>query len=257
MVVYEDAPQIVFKVMSKEPSTSAETATQIAELTELIGGLAHELRNPLSTVMINLRLLAEDLANTDTNIEDMRRRALRKVQVLQHEAQRLQSLFDEFLSLTGPRKIQTAPMDLRETIDRLTEFLDPLARSNGIELVVAHDAEPPEIEADEPLIRRALLNLLINAQQAMPDGGAITISTRCEDANVVIDVRDEGVGIAPQELERIVRPFFSTKPEGNGLGLSIVRRIAEDHGGRLLLTSTLGKGTTATIVLPRSPEASG
>lgn len=247
--------------MSKAPSTSAETASgdtadRIAELTELIGGLAHELRNPLSTVMINLRLLAEDLADTRTNIEDMRRRALRKVQVLQHEAQRLQSLFDEFLSLTGPRRIRIAPMNLRETIDRLTEFFEPLARSNGIELVVAHEADPPEIDADEELIRRALLNLLINAQQAMQDGGAITISTRCEDADVVIDVRDEGVGIAPQDMERIVRPFFSTKPEGNGLGLSIVGRIAQDHGGRLLLASTLGQGTTATIILPRNQEAS-
>ena len=220
------------------------------DVAEIAGGLAHELRNPLSTIMINLKLLAEGLQDPTTQPEDARRRALLKVEVLQREAQRLQNLFDDFLNLAGPCSLRLSLVDFRGVVSRLAEFLDPLLRASGIHLTVAQPTAPVIVEADEDLLRQALLNLAINARQAMPEGGDLRIALGLDAEEAFLNVTDTGVGIAEQDFERVLRPFFSTKSRGSGLGLSITHRIVQEHGGSLTFSSELGRGTTFTIRMP-------
>jgi len=233
-----------------DPSIDARRA--VAEMAELAGGLAHELRNPLSTMMINLKLLAEDLQDDSAHDADVRRRAIIKVDVLRQEAERLQGLFDDFLDLTGPRKLHAMPVDARTIVDRLVRFIDPMARRHGIELEVAAGDRPILCDLDENLMDQALLNIAINAKEAMPDGGRLRIEASDEGDAVVIAVSDTGTGISEAVRDRIGRPFFSTKPRGTGLGLSITRRIVEEHGGTLGIDSEPGRGTAVTIRIPRS-----
>lgn len=243
--------------MSHPPSSEWDRKRTVAEIAELAGGLAHELRNPLSTMMVNLKLLAEDLADAKAPAEDVRRRALLKVDVLRREAERLQSLFDDFLNVTGPCRLQRSPTNVNDIIRRLCEFFEPMAKSHGIGLECDLTEEPLICELDEKLFSQALLNLVINAQEAMPDGGTITLSTARTDDGVQVSVGDTGVGIAPEVQQRVFRPFFSTKATGTGLGLSFVQRIVDEHGGRIHLHSEAGKGTRFTLWLPSGAAAKG
>jgi signal transduction histidine kinase len=237
-------------------SSTPEAQRAIAELAELAGGLAHELRNPLSTMMINLKLLAEDLGNADADPEDTRRRAMLKVDTLRREAERLQGLFDDFLNLTDPCRLQRQDVDLNALVARLVEFFEPMAHSKQIEVKTIRQQPTLICNVDEKLLRQALLNLAVNAQQAMPAGGVMTIATGIEGAEAVISVGDTGVGIAESDQDRILRPFFSTKASGNGLGLSLTQRVIQEHGGSLTFESELGQGTTFTIRLPLQPRPS-
>jgi two-component system, NtrC family, sensor histidine kinase HydH len=236
-------------VLSSGEQTTAHPLT-VAELTELAGGLAHELRNPLSTMMVNLKLLAEDLRNPKANNEDVRRRALQRVEVLRREAERLQGLFDDFLRTTGPCRLERKTVNLHDLATHIAHFFEPLAKSHNVELIVQHDGPPPVASVDADLLNQAILNLVINAQEAMPQGGRITIQTRRDGDTAVITITDTGVGISPEQRDRIMRPFFSTKGTGTGLGLSVTRRIIHEHGGSLDFTSQPGHGTTFTIRLP-------
>ena len=227
----------------------------ILELTELAGGLAHELRNPLSTMMINLRLLAEDLQDDEAAVDDMRRRALLRVDTLSQEAERLQSLFDDFLHLTTRGQLHRRSVDLGGLLDRLARFLEPLARQQGVELVVDAPAEPVVAAVDEDLLGQALLNLALNGQQAMPEGGRLSLRLHADGEAVTLSVTDTGVGIAPGDVARVFRPFHSTKPGGTGLGLCIADRTARAHGGTLSFTSAPGVGTTFVVTLPGTTEA--
>jgi signal transduction histidine kinase len=229
-----------------------ELSRRLVELSELTGGLAHELRNPLSTIMINLKLLAEDLIDPSTEFEDVRRRALIRVDSLRREAERLQGIFDDFLRLTNPFRLHRSAIDVVATVNRLAEFYEPVARSHGLSLTVDACRTPLVCEADENLLRQALLNLLINAQQATRPGGSITLSCAVDGQDALVSVRDTGAGIAPEAKERVFRPFFSTKQGGSGLGLPLTQRIVQEHGGTLTFDSEVGTGTTFHIRLPRT-----
>ncbi len=234
---------------------SSDDARRIAELAELAGGLAHELRNPLSTMMINLKLLAEDLRDETADFHDTRRRSLLKVDGLRREADRLQQLFDEFLNLAGPVTLAEKEVNLGDLIQRLGTFLDPLLASSQVELTISVPSDEASNSVaiclgDENLLSQAVLNLAINAHQAMPDGGTLRIAAGTSDDDAWVTVTDTGVGIAPEDYDRVLKPFFSTKGKGTGLGLSITQRIIHEHGGTLTFSSELAKGTTFTVRLP-------
>jgi two-component system sensor histidine kinase HydH len=229
---------------------SAEPRDPVVEMAELAGGLAHELRNPLSTVMIQLTLLAEDLEDIEVHPIDARRRALFKVEILRREAQRLQSLFDEFLSLTGPCGLGLKDVDVNQIVAGLGTFVDPEANARGIAVKLSLADEPVVCPVDENLLRQALLNIIINAQEAMPEGGELRLATGIQGDDAAIAISDTGVGIAAEDRDRILKPFFSTKPGGNGLGLSITQRIIHEHHGSICIESGPEQGTTFTIGLP-------
>ena len=241
---------------NEEPAAGPTPQQTVAEMAEMIGGLAHELRNPLSTLMVNLKLLSEDLNDLTADPEDTRRRSLVRVNSLQREAERLQTLFDEFLHLTDPFKGRRTEEDINDIVGRLLAFFEPSARGGGIKVEFTLADGPLVCRVDESHLRRALLNILINAQQAMPHGGTMTVTTKAEDSFAVIEIADTGTGIGEEDRERVLRPFFSTKAEGTGLGLSITQRVIHEHGGTLGFESQRDAGTTFTIRLPR-PAGTG
>jgi len=206
-------------------------------------------------MMINLKLLAEDLRDETADFHDTRRRSLLKVDGLRREADRLQQLFDEFLNLAGPVTLAEKEVNLGDLIQRLGTFLDPLLAASKVELTISAPSDDASDSVaiclgDENLLSQAVLNLAINAHQAMPDGGTLRIAAGTSAAEAWVTVSDTGVGIAPEDYERVLKPFFSTKGKGTGLGLSITQRIIHEHGGTLTFSSELAKGTTFTVRLP-------
>ena len=220
---------------------------QYAEIAAMAGGLAHEIRNPLSTISLNLELLAEDLQESESPRE---RRMLRKVQTIQKECVHLQSVLEDFLKFARFGEMHLEDEDLNETIRVFVESYRPLAREHGVEISPHLSSDLPPVRLDTSLFRQVLQNLAQNAQQAMPKGGRLELQTYVRDGRVQLDVIDSGVGMEPPVLARIFDVFYSTKPSGSGLGLPTVQKIVRAHGGEITADSTPGSGTRFTISLP-------
>ncbi len=219
-------------------------------LGRLAGGLVHEIKNPLSTLRINLTLLKEDFAAA----RPQDRALLKRIEVLESEVSRLDAVLADFLRYAGMRRLDKQPCDLRALVLEMVEFLEPGFRRDGIALVA--DVPPLPADVDAALIKRALLNLLLNAQQAIEGGGRVTVSGTSEKGFARIEVRDDGQGIPASELERVFDVYYSRSKKGSGLGLPTARRIVEEHGGRLELFSREGEGTIVVLHLPMRGEAS-
>jgi two-component system, NtrC family, sensor histidine kinase HydH len=238
--------------MSRNDHPSAVEANQklldqYTEIARLAGGLAHEIKNPLSTIRLNMELLAEDLAASESPRD---RRMLRKVQIVERECQRLQDLLDNFLNYTKLRRLKLEPSDLNEQVRQVLEFFRPKAVESKIELIDYLTSDLPTVLLDREAFHGALLNLVLNAQQAMPDGGQLVVRTHLTREGAALDLIDTGCGMDSETRARIFETFFSTKPGGSGLGLPTARKIIEAHGGRIDLQSEKGRGTQVTIALP-------
>lgn len=223
---------------------------QYQEIAQVIGGLVHELRNPLSTMSMNLELMAEDLEGAESPRD---RRLLKKIERVRKESRRLHAILEEFLRFARVPDLEgrLRPLSLNDIVEDLRDFYEPQAMAHGV-ILRTHLAEDlPLVQLDEDLLKQALLNLVLNAQHAMPEGGEVLLTTRVDGGSVVLDVVDTGCGIPPEVQERIFEPFFSTRPGGTGLGLSTTRKIVEAHGGRIELRSEPGRGSKFTIRLPR------
>jgi len=211
----------------------------------LAGGLVHEIKNPLSTLRINLTLLKEDLAAAHPDDRALRRR----VEVLENEVQRLDAVLADFLRYAGLRRLDRKRLDLKELAAEMAEFVGPgFARDR-----VALDVDVPSlpVEADGPLLKQALLNLLLNAQQAIDGEGQVRLRGRADGDDAVLEIADDGRGIADDEQARVFDVYYSGSKCGSGLGLPTARRILEEHGGSITLASRPGAGTTVTLRLPR------
>lgn len=234
--------------------TSPSSPDPSAELAEIAGGFIHEIKNHISTLGLNLQLLAEDFADAPTPRD---RKILKRIQKLQGECQRLTELSNDFLRFARLRQIETRPASLHEVIAQMVDFFGPTARSAGIDVKTYLPSDLPLVALDVDLFKQALLNLLLNAQQAMEHGGQLVIQARCESPLLVrLDLIDTGCGMTPETLANCFKPFHTTKPGGNGLGLPTTRRIVEMHGGRIDVQSELGKGTQFTIWLPSQSTGS-
>ena len=232
-----------------------------AELTELAGSFIHEIKNHLSTLGLNLQLLAEDFHEPESHRE---RRALERIKRLQHECQRLVEVSNDFLRFARGKDLNLEPAKLVEVVQEVVDFFAPTARQNNIDIKCYFPADLPAVNLDRDLFKQALLNLFLNAQQAMPEGGQLTVqawpASYLPQGGACLNVIDTGQGMKPEDLHRIFRPFFSTRATGTGLGLPTTRRIVEGHGGTINVESELGRGTQFTIYLPpvgdrRSPPA--
>jgi signal transduction histidine kinase len=220
---------------------------QYAELAELAGSFIHEIKNHLSTLGLNLQLLAEDFAEPQSQRE---RRAHDRIQRLQGECQRLVDVSNDFLRFARIKDLKLESIDLTEIVDEMVDFFGPTARGSGIEIKLYLPADLPRVPLDRELFKQALLNLLLNAQQAMPEGGTLTIQGEVHPDEVCLSLIDTGQGMAPEVLAKVFRPFFSTKPGGSGLGLATTRKIVQAHRGRIEVQSEVGRGTKFTIHLP-------
>jgi len=228
------------------------------EMAELAGSFIHEIKNHLGTLGLNLQLLAEDFKEPESQRE---RRALQRIQRLQQECQRLAEVSNDFLRFARVKDLDLKPTHLADVVRELVEFFGPTARQTNIDLKTYFPADLPPVNLDRDLFKQALLNLFLNAQQAMPQGGELTIqawpASYLPQGGVVLNVIDTGKGMKPEDLPRVFRPFFSTRPGGTGLGLPTTRRIVEAHGGTITVQSEVGKGTQFTIYLPPPDQHRG
>jgi signal transduction histidine kinase len=232
--------------MSATPNDSV-SSHQYAELAELAGGFIHEIKNHLSTLNLNLQLLAEDFQNPETQRE---RRALNRIQRLQSECTRLVDISNDFLRFARLKDLDLHPVRLNDVVEELLDFFGPTARQANVTIKQFLPVDLPLVSLDVEQFKQALLNLMLNAEQAMPDGGEITLMASSADHGVRLEIIDTGAGMAPEVIAKVFKPFFTTKPGGNGLGLPITRKIIEAHGGTLDAQSELGHGTRFSMWLP-------
>ena len=219
---------------------------KLAALGKLSAGLAHELRDPLDTVGRVISGMARDQAGepgTKNGVaEDLK--------VVQDEVQRVRLLVDQFLEFAHPRP----PHFQRERMDEIVEetllLIGPEARVRKVVIHKDWAADLPRVWVDGAQMKQVLLNLLLNAVQAMPDGGSLTVHVGVSGGSLLVSIADEGEGIPPQVRPQLFDPFFTTREGGTGLGLSIAQRIIEGHNGRLRLFSHPGRGTTVCVRLP-------
>jgi signal transduction histidine kinase len=238
----------------------AQAAERLAELGTLTGGLAHEIRNPLSTIGLNLQLLRESIDEAGLP-SDAAPRLLTRLDAITAEVARLRGILEDFLSFAGRMRLDPQPTDLNALVEQVADFYHPQADASGIRLRTQLDPAIPHIPLDPTLFKQALLNLLINATQAMvearysgqPHGGAVDLFVRTEahPDSVAIHVIDTGPGIPADAQEKIFQPYFSTKRKGTGLGLPTTKRIIHEHSGQLTVHSDPGRGSDFTIRLPR------
>lgn len=218
-----------------------------AEIAQVAGGLAHEIRNPLSTMRMNLELLAEEFEDAESHRD---RRALQKIERIHQESLRLQGILEDFLRFARVLDAEPVPTDLNDVVDDLRDFCEGQGAAAGIISRTQLDRRLPPVPLDVDLFKQALLNLILNAQHAMPDGGELMLTTRRDGPWAVLDVVDTGVGIPASDQPKVFDAFFSTRPGGSGLGLPTTRKIIEAHGGTIVLESEPGRGSRFSIRLP-------
>jgi signal transduction histidine kinase len=234
-------------MLKKDQGSHSEA---IEELSRLTGGLAHEIKNPLSTIKINLKLISEDLDKTDQKLA----RPLRKLAVVQKETERIERILDDFLRYAGRTELQPVTADVNELVGDMVDFYMPQAQSHSITMRFGPCKERLMCRVDTVMFKQVLLNLFINAQQAMADGGELIIRTHKKKSEAVIEIGDTGTGIEPECQEKIFDVYYSSKPSGSGLGLPIAQKIIIQHGGSIAVSSEIGRGTLFTIHLPLIKE---
>jgi hypothetical protein len=222
--------------------TQMSRAEHLATLGELATGLAHEIRNPLAGIAGVIEIIGRDLPPTSparTVVKDVRQ-----------EIARINHIVTDLLHTARPHPPQVRPSDLNTTVEHAVMLGRQQALAKAVEITLHRDPSLPPVEHDSDQIHQVLLNLLLNALQAIEQNGKISVTVKAQGNMAVVEVADNGRGIAPEHLPNIFRPFYTTKGDGTGLGLSLAGRIVEDHQGRIEVTSTVGKGTTLTVILP-------
>ena len=224
----------------------ARQAERLAELGTLTGGLAHEIKNPLSTIQLNLQLIQEDL----TPGHPAYSRLAGRIAVCEKETSRLREILDDFLRYAGRMELDRKPVELNRLCEDLVDFMLPQAQVQKVKLRFKRTEDDVIVSADERLVKQAVLNLMINGLQAMPNGGEMILTVSRKGNEAAIDVIDTGPGIPPEALSKIFDAYYTTRKAGTGLGLAMTRRIAQEHGGRVLVTSEQGKGSDFSLRLP-------
>jgi signal transduction histidine kinase len=236
-------------------------------LGRLMAGVTHEVRNPLNAMTIHLELVREHLLRLQRNartpvgavlgIEGHEEPAPEVAGAREHldvigaEIKRLDEVITGFVRFIRPEELQLLPVNVPLLIAEVIALVEPDARRTGITCRAEVPGNLPELRADPALLRQALLNLALNACQAMSDGGKLTMGARlAKDRRLVLSVEDTGAGISADKLDRIFDLYYTTRPEGSGIGLSIVYRIVQLHGGEIEVQSTEGRGTTFRLLLP-------
>lgn len=220
---------------------------QLQELAELAGSLAHEIKNPLSVIRMNMELLAEDLDQPQTPRE---RRALAKVEIVQKQCTRLESLLNDFLKFARLRALDLRAGSLNDQVERVLKFFEPQAREQQVEVIRYLDPDLPSMMLDGETIQAALVNLVKNALEAMPDGGALVARTRPTRNGIALDLIDTGIGMDEKTAMKMFEAFYTTKHGGSGLGLPTARKVIEAHGGTINVQSEAGRGTQFTLDFP-------
>jgi signal transduction histidine kinase len=245
----EAAPALVLlRVRDAEGAGEVESQLQLTNRLEAINhltsGVAHEIKNPLNAINARLGLLESLVTDEDSDAEE-------QIQLITREIERLDRVVRTFLDFTGPLEIARDVDDLTDIGRSVCQLLQPDAASRGVSLTFeATEEQSLPIVGDRDLLIQAVMNLAVNAVEAMPRGGALRIATAKRAGAAVLSVSDTGPGIPPEDVGRIFDLYFTTKDHGSGIGLAIAYRTAQLHGGNLTVESELDKGSTFNLVLP-------
>ncbi len=220
-----------------------QTADRLAAISRITGGVAHEVKNPLNAILLHVEVAKAKLSRGDTDV-------IPQMEIISREILRLDRVVKTFLDFTRPVELKLATVPVHELVDEIVELARPQAEAAKIRVLVAQEADGVEVRADTDLLKQAMLNVAVNAMQAMPEGGELKIESSANEDSAEIRISDSGAGIPPQLREKIFTLYFTTKKEGSGIGLAMTFRIVQLHDGTIDFTSEPGKGTTFSIRLP-------
>lgn len=220
-------------------------ADRLSAIGQLAASLAHEIRNPLGSICGAVAVLDDPQTTDELKVE------LRGI--VNKECSRLERLLTNLLDFARPRSPEYRAMDIGREFDLTIELVSHAASRSGVRFRKEISAATPAFDSDPEQLRQVILNLALNAIQAMPNGGEVVLAARQENSNVIIQVRDQGAGVAQKDLDRIFDPFFTTKANGTGLGLSVTHQIITQHQGVLKVERNPDCGMTFTIVIPLQP----
>jgi signal transduction histidine kinase len=234
--------------------TRAEQAKLQAERLATVGTMAakmaHEVRNPLGSITLNLDLVGKEIAELAGDSKHSAEEGRLLVEEIRSEIHRIKRVIDDYLQFARPREPKRQPLAVNALLEHRLAFLFDTFEQARVKLRTEFDPTLVDVHADADQIWEAVLNLVQNSLEAMPDGGELFVSTRREDKQALLRVTDTGTGINPEQLALVFRPFFTTKTAGTGLGLAVVQQIAVENGGYIDCDSVEGRGSTFTIFLP-------
>jgi PAS domain S-box-containing protein len=243
LLVGEDVTE---KVRTEQALIQSERFATIGRMSAMV---AHEIRNPLSSIGLNTELLEEEITE---RIKDTNGEPLELLHSISREVERLTEVTEEYLKFARLPKPNLLNENINKILENLLQFIEGEFKEANIEIISNFESQLSRIPADARQLRQALLNLIRNSAESMPNGGTLTITTEQSESRVVLQLEDTGAGISQESIDRIFEPFFSTREGGTGLGLALTHQIVSDHGGSIVCSSTVGKGTCFTIELPVS-----
>jgi hypothetical protein len=220
-----------------------QTADRLAAISRVSGGVAHEVKNPLNAILLHVEVARTKLAHGDTDIAP-------QMEIISREILRLDRVVKTFLDFTRPVELNLSNVPLGELMAEIVELARPQAESSQIQVSMERAAAEVDIRVDHDLVKQAFLNIVVNAMQAMPEGGELRFASFAGEDTAEIRISDTGPGIPSELREKIFRLYFTTKKEGSGIGLAMAFRIVQLHDGTIDFTSEPGKGTTFFIRLP-------
>jgi len=238
---------LIFEDISREIKMEDEFRRmgELAAVGQLAASIAHELRNPLSSIKGAAQFLKKEYEDHASIVEFL--------SIIIEEVNGLNKLTTEFLDFARPMQLELKTTSVNKVVEKTLQLMSVHITDNNVVVKENLGRSISEIQADAEQLEQVLKNIIINALQAMPEGGVLTLETGTTPANgAYMAISDTGVGIAQDKLDRIFLPFVTTKTKGTGLGLSVVHKIIENHGGRIEVTSEVGKGSTFKVVLPRT-----
>jgi signal transduction histidine kinase len=224
-----------------------DSTTKLAAIGRLMSGVAHEVKNPLNAMVLQLEVLKARLGEDGDKVQP-------QVDVLAEEIRRLDRVVKTFLDFTRPVEIHPIDAEIAPLVREVFALAEPQARKNNVQLILAGDGATPQVRVDRDLIKQALLNLVLNGCQAMPQGGELKITPRATPNAVELEIRDTGVGIPPDAQKRIFSLFYTTKPGGTGVGLAMAFRVVQLHNGTIDFSSEVNCGTTFRVTLPAGAD---
>ncbi len=220
-----------------------QTADRLAAISRISGGVAHEVKNPLNAILLHVEVAKSKLARGDSDIQP-------QMDIIGGEIVRLDRVVKTFLDFTRPVELNLANVPLQQFVDEIVELARPQAAASKIRINVEEQVEGVEVRMDRDLLKQAVLNVVVNAMQAMPEGGELRFEATSIDDTAEIRISDTGPGIPPELRDKIFRLYFTTRKEGSGIGLAMAFRFVQLHDGTIDFTSEPGKGTTFSIRLP-------
>ena len=220
-----------------------QTADRLAAISRVSGGVAHEVKNPLNAILLHVEVAKAKLARGDTEISQ-------QMEIISREILRLDRVVKTFLDFTRPVELRMETVPVRRLLDEVLELARPQAEASRIRVDVGQETDGINVRIDRDLLKQAMLNVVVNAMQAMPEGGDLRFESSAGEEFAEIRISDTGAGIPPELRDKIFRLYFTTKKEGSGIGLAMTFRIVQLHDGTIDFTSEPGKGTTFSIRLP-------